>query len=391
MPTADIKNQDPTYNEQRPFLGLSSFKEENKGQFGGRDTEIKDLYNLVENHPLTIVFGKSGIGKTSLLQAGLIPELQRNFYLPVYLRIDYESKKSPLQQARDMIYKKFKSKDEKVTECANKTLWEWLHDEQIQDGLMTPVLLFDQFEEAFTLGRKRSQEVLEFILELSDLAENRVPLVVQNDYKSRNAILPARYADQKMRMIISLREDYLAQLESLKTYLPSIKNSRYRIVQMTVIQAMEAILKPARNLIDKNCAEEIIKKLPGITDRDFDESAEDSDQVKRLVVEPFLLSLICFKFNEIRIDRKMDKISPELVRELKIEDITYSFYDDTMKQFGSNVNEGVEISLLTESGNRKLESLEQLQNHYHIDNETISALIDKRIIRQENRDGVEYV
>src|SRR6185436_19981228 len=88
---------------QRPFPGLRSYEERNKAQFGGRNAEIKELFNLIENNRLTIVFGKSGIGKTSLINAGLIPELQKNFYLPVYIRIDYSSQKKPTDQLRELI------------------------------------------------------------------------------------------------------------------------------------------------------------------------------------------------------------------------------------------------------------------------------------------------
>src|SRR5690348_11414649 len=85
-------------DNERPFPGLSSYEEKNKSQFGGRDAEIKELFRLVESNKLTIVFGKSGIGKTSLIKAGVIPELQKNFYFPVYIRIDFSAEKAPLEQ-----------------------------------------------------------------------------------------------------------------------------------------------------------------------------------------------------------------------------------------------------------------------------------------------------
>ena len=97
---AKVQDKNNLVDYQRPFLGLRSFEEKNKSQFGGRDEEIKELFGLVENHGLTVVFGKSGIGKTSLLKAGLIPELQQNFYFPIYFRIDYSSSRTPLDQVK---------------------------------------------------------------------------------------------------------------------------------------------------------------------------------------------------------------------------------------------------------------------------------------------------
>ena len=89
--------------DSRPFLGLKSFEEDNKGQFGGRDHEIEELFKSIDDNGLTVIFGKSGIGKTSLVKAGLIPELRVNFYLPIYIRIDYSSETSPLSQVKKTI------------------------------------------------------------------------------------------------------------------------------------------------------------------------------------------------------------------------------------------------------------------------------------------------
>ncbi|CAN5460368.1 hypothetical protein BH10BAC2_BH10BAC2_25860 [soil metagenome] len=389
MPQSNIIDDLGQVDAERPFPGLQSFEEKNESQFGGRDVEVNELFLLSKRNSPTIIFGKSGIGKTSLLKAGLMPLLQRSSFYPVYFRIDYAAIKSPLSQLKDFIVEKFKMTDPTVTEIGTRTLWEYFHDIKLSGGSLMPVLILDQFEETFTIGKDKSPEVQELITELADLAENRVPFVVHQQYQERDELIPSHYERLNYRVIISLREDYLAQLESLKKQLPSLNKSRYRIVQMTVFQAMEAVVKSSKGLIDKEVAALIIKKLPGITDHDFDTHADDN--IKRLIVEPFLLSLICFQINEKRIEQGLNKFTPELVAAFKIEDVIQSFYNDTLKAFNDNVSEGIEDTLLTESGYRKLESLEQLQNEYQISDDEIAALINKRIIRQEDRDGVEYV
>ncbi|HEV8273771.1 MAG TPA: hypothetical protein VGQ04_20805 [Chitinophagaceae bacterium] len=376
---------------QRPFQGLRSYEEKNKTQFGGRDSEIEELFSLVETNRLTVVFGKSGIGKTSLINAGLIPELLKNYFFPVYLRIDYSSGKTPLDQSKELIYEKLKLRDKTVPEIGNLTLWEYFSNLKLLDGLLTPVLIFDQFEETFTIGKEKSHSVQQFLIELSNLAENRVPLVVQEERQNRSEMISSLYGGQDFHIIISLREDYLAQLESLKKYLPSIKESRFRVVQMTALQAMDAVMKPAKELIEKDVAVEIIKKLPGISDLDFETSSSDLEDVKKFVVEPFLLSLICYEINEKRIEKRLDKINQELVSQFDISDVINSYYTKTMQGFSENVQQGIEDSMLTEGGFRKLQSLEELESEYKINNDEIQQLIEKRIIRKELRDGVEYV
>src|SRR5450631_2319375 len=138
---------------QRPFQGLQAFGEKNKSQFGGRDAEINELFLLTKNNPLTIVFGKSGIGKTSVLQAGLMPELQKKSFFPIYFRIDFAGAKPPLTQLKDFIYEKLKTKDQGISEFDNRTLWEYFHDIKLPGGKVIPVLILDQFEEIFTIGK----------------------------------------------------------------------------------------------------------------------------------------------------------------------------------------------------------------------------------------------
>ncbi len=61
---------------QHPWPSLRAFREEHRAVFRGRDGEITDLVRRVKRRLLTILFGVSGLGKTSLLQAGLFPALR---------------------------------------------------------------------------------------------------------------------------------------------------------------------------------------------------------------------------------------------------------------------------------------------------------------------------
>ena len=60
---------------ESPWLGLRSFTEEAQSFFFGRSAELDDLYERVLDRPLAILFGQSGLGKSSLLNAALVPRL----------------------------------------------------------------------------------------------------------------------------------------------------------------------------------------------------------------------------------------------------------------------------------------------------------------------------
>jgi conflict system STAND superfamily ATPase/TIR domain-containing protein len=83
---------------QNPWPGLSAFDEGAQDFFNGRDAESAELLRLVGQAPLTVLFGKSGLGKTSLVQAGLFPRLRQQNILPVYIRLDMRDRTAPLIQ-----------------------------------------------------------------------------------------------------------------------------------------------------------------------------------------------------------------------------------------------------------------------------------------------------
>ncbi len=64
--------------ENNPYRGLQAFEEKHQDIFFGRDELIDQLEEQVSNHPLTIVIGASGSGKSSLVKAGLLPRLRRS-------------------------------------------------------------------------------------------------------------------------------------------------------------------------------------------------------------------------------------------------------------------------------------------------------------------------
>src|SRR5260221_12558891 len=59
-----------------PYVGLRPFKEDQAEFFFGRETERRILLANVTTRAVTILFGPSGVGKSSLLLAGLVPDLR---------------------------------------------------------------------------------------------------------------------------------------------------------------------------------------------------------------------------------------------------------------------------------------------------------------------------
>lgn len=369
-------------DDQHPYLGLDSFREKYSKYFFGRSNEIDKLYSLVRNNVVTIFFGSSGLGKTSLLKAGLFPKLRENYYLPIYIRINFDDKLiSPIEQTKTRIFNRIKKIDETVKPFNSLTLWEYFHQLKILDDLAIPLLVFDQFEEIFTLGKKNKKQINDFITEITDLIENQVPVSVQEKFEKQ--VIPFSFQDQKYRVIFSLREDYLPYLEKLNDLIPSIKKSRFRVLQLNRDQAFEATTLPGKNLIESSEAQTILDLIVAETSRSKDITSQDQE------FEPFLLSLICEKINEKRLKKHEQKITENVIKEVPIKGIIKNLYEDNTTELEKIA---IEEYLLTIEGDRKLYPLSDIYSRYsEITNDNIQKLIKKRIIRQETRNNIVYI
>ena len=74
-----------------PWPGLESYTEDDAALFYGREVETEELLRLLRREVLTVVFGPSGTGRASLLQAGLFPRLSGQHFFPVPVRLDYSN------------------------------------------------------------------------------------------------------------------------------------------------------------------------------------------------------------------------------------------------------------------------------------------------------------
>src|SRR5688572_13687743 len=78
-----------TLSVDHPWPGLAAFGEQDHAYFFGRTREADELHRLVVRERLTVLFGLSGLGKSSLLHAGLFPIVRREDIFPVSVRLDF--------------------------------------------------------------------------------------------------------------------------------------------------------------------------------------------------------------------------------------------------------------------------------------------------------------
>lgn len=67
--------RDRVLSEGNPYRGLHAFEAEHRGQFFGRDSEIRMILDRLSHEAFVLVAGDSGVGKSSLCRAGVLPRL----------------------------------------------------------------------------------------------------------------------------------------------------------------------------------------------------------------------------------------------------------------------------------------------------------------------------
>jgi hypothetical protein len=236
----------------RRYPGTTPFKPEDAPVYKGRTTETQDVTNLVLTQKTLVLFARSGMGKTSLLNAGVVPKLKPYNFYPVFIRfneISSDTADDPV--ARFMAqyqetYQAFTASRSRATPFnPQSTLWEMMCQNQLivrRDALI-PTLIFDQFEEFFRTYPQRDQRKL-FLEQLAELLSDTIPH--QQPLPGQQATVGGEVKPLNIRVVFSIRSDLLNLMQEVSDYLPFVMRTRYELLPMNSVQATEAIREPGQ-------------------------------------------------------------------------------------------------------------------------------------------------
>jgi hypothetical protein len=368
-----------------PWPGLESFDEASESFFFGMRAQTDALFRLVRRETLTLFYGRSGLGKTSLLQAGLFPRLRAANLLPIPIRLDCGPKALSLaDQVKEAVAGWLSDAGIDARPPAEgESLWEYFHSSGVdfwdsENRPITLVLVFDQFEEQFTLGRQSLEteaRTEKFLTELSQLVENRPPPLLKARFESHAAgVGNYDFDKQSCNVVLSLREDFLPELENLRDRFPTIMENTLRLQAMTEGQAMEVVLGPGSRLVNEQVATEIVRFVGGA----------DQRSQTWFTVEPVLLSVVLYGLNQRRRDNEQPLITSDLLSGNR-EQILDGFYEDALRELPAQVRLLVEDGLLTSSGRRDTLAWEDALAEFGVDEKDVLTLIDRHLLRREDR------
>lgn len=289
-------------NQKQPnrYPGVQPFQKEQSHLFFGRDEEIETLYNLILLEKLVVLFGKSGYGKSSILNAGVLPKLDeenkksKRKYIPVRIRFNAWSETSDsliskfefhlisALQENDNVGHAVLTGDNRIP----TTLWSLLKFSKPSPDTIF-ILIFDQFEEFFTYPEDQQQT---FKRQLAELLYADIPIYLKQN-EEKHSLDELSFLRQKIdvKTIFAIRSDRMSDLDRLKDKLPMILHKRCELRALNKVQAKDALVEPARkngDFISPN-----FEWSEGALDRILYEFSHDK-QGREVGVEAFLLQVL---------------------------------------------------------------------------------------------------
>lgn len=281
---------------QSPFRSLDSFTSADAAVFSGREEETEEVATRIMAGSTLVVYGPSGVGKTSLLCAGVIPALEkRRGYRVSYVR--------PLLSPRGEVWKAVGADPEEPLAAALTRLPAFpFYDTSAVDptppeALVQPadcvardwprtrrpaivaphVLILDQLEELFTrFDEPQRRPLWDGLVEV--IEDPTVPV----------------------RLVFSLREEYLHLLDSAHPRLPSLLDRRFRLRGLAPFGARTAVVRPLVAARIRYEPELVDRCVADLTDVPVGHATENG------VVDPLLLQIV---FSEVY--READQRDPD--------------------------------------------------------------------------------
>ncbi|MBL7794793.1 MAG: SUMF1/EgtB/PvdO family nonheme iron enzyme [Saprospiraceae bacterium] len=262
------------------YPGVQPFSSDQQRIFFGRQEDTQRLLSLMLQERLCVLFGKSGHGKSSLLNAGIIPTLAEKGkkgnrrYVTVTVRFNtwtpqdtqtlydkfvfhlnkslsqspevaasrFDSAQRPTEIAESQSPKVAKSPPPPLAPSPPPTLWGAVKQWNIGENTGI-VLLFDQFEEFFSYPQEQQSAFKE---QLAELLYVDYPQFLEDNEDSLDPEYAAFLAEKTdVRALLSIRADRLSDLDRLKDRLPAILHKRYELRALDAEQARQAVVGPA--------------------------------------------------------------------------------------------------------------------------------------------------
>ncbi len=213
-----------------PYPGMRPFTEAESNQFFGRTQMVADMVEHLRLQPFLALIGPSGSGKSSLIYAGLIPELRRSrrFASASWRILAFRPGPEPLDRLAAVLTEHLPETASDIASALRQnpaSLATYLQRLAANDPKTHTFLVIDQFEEAFAQCR--------------DAEKRRLFL------EAINQSLAAR--PERLLLLLTVRSDFYGHLQESLLW-PQISASKLDLPPMSSSELREAIIRPAETV-----------------------------------------------------------------------------------------------------------------------------------------------
>jgi tetratricopeptide (TPR) repeat protein len=359
MPAGDTEIHDGELNDEgNPYVGPRPFE---TGQtLFGREREIAALRYLLTSERIVLLYSPSGAGKSSLINAGLLPKLSDRFDIWGPARLNL----TPPDGSWNRYAWSTIAALEKSETFPNMTLAEYA---ALRPRERNPLILFDQFEEVLRLDPVDLPAKKAFFEQLGEMLR-----------------------DPSIWALFILREDYLAPLDPYRRLLPTQLQNRYRIDRLTREMAIQAIEKPIQNTSRKYSSGVIETLVDNLARIKIQQSDGTFREEPGIYVEPLQLQVVCYDLWE-KLGSHDRKIGLDKVGD--IGQALSHYYVNSVETAANHV--GSAERLIREWFQNRLITSDGVRNQVRhespasggLNNVFIAKLVDSYIVRAEQRGG----
>ena len=363
-----------------PYVGPRSFTTGEK--LYGRDAEVRQLLDLLIAERILLLHSPSGAGKSSLVQAGLFPELQKEGFTllpPIRVNLDLPAPYRDDCDCNRYIFSVLFALEEGSNEAgkipfdklSKMNLEQYLNYRQKKENNPESTLLFfDQFEEILTTHPTDKPGKMEFFHQLG-----------------------IALRDRNLWALFAIREDYVAALDPFVRPLPTRLTNRFRLDFLGIQAARQAIQQPVMetgiNFTD-NAVEKLIKDLRQVQVQQFDGSFVKKDG---LYVEPVQLQVVCYHIWQQLTPGQKTITEKDISAVGNVDQSLSQYYNDEVKTVSTTmsipelrIRRWFEDKLITSEGIRGL--VQQGKDESEgLNNQAIKLLENAHLVRSEKRLG----
>ena len=366
---------------EKPFIGPRSYNTGEK--LFGRERETLELLDQLIAERIVVLYSPSGAGKTSLIQAALVPALlDEDFTVPAVARVKFEVKKGLAEPAANRyIFAVLLSLEEALPtkqqfstpDLARMTLSDYLErrcpTSAVGGGW---VLIVDQFEEVLTLDPTDWPQKKEFFSQLGSVLRSE-----------------DRWA------LFSIREEHVAALEPYRDLIPTRLHSEYRIDLLNYEQAQQAMRETTKELADVTFQESAARKLADDLRRVRVQRSETQfDEQLGPTVEPTVLQVVCLRLWSALPSGKKTIDEGDVLALGRVDTAIADYYAEIMNRLGARergVREWIGQELITRQDLRNQVLQEDAFHSIDLDSATFKLLEDSHLIRAERRRGITWL